>query len=568
MKKRLSALLASCLLLPSLLLANTTAGNLPSHLQAQAMQLQQQSFQEPTQRSQRTQPGTLGPLQTNQNENLTPEGARTPFGADLFNGGFRGVRADGMNPDYRMQPGDQVTLRIWGAVQIDRVIPVDAQGNLFIPSIGPIQVAGVSQAQLDNLVRAKVREFYPENVFVYTNLQGVQPVSVFVTGFVKRPGQFAGIPADSVLHFLDQAGGVDEQLGSYRRISIRRNDTVVASIDLYQFLLSGKLEHPQFQSGDTIVVDRRGPVIFVDGDVGRAHQFELNYQSLSGNDVMLLAQLNPTASHALVRGVRQQQPFANYHTLLEFGRQELYDGDEILFMADKKYETIVVQLEGSYSGRSHFVLPKEITLLELLDNIPVRQGIADIQSVSIRRVSVAEKQKQSLQDSLRRLETTFLSAPSSTVEESAIRVREAELISQFVAKASQVEPNGRLVVSHNDNIRNIRLQDGDVITIPEITDAILISGEVFLSQSMVFQPGMSVDEYIRAAGGFTQHADRSRILIVRQNGEVRDSKNIRLRPGDEIMVLPKADTKNLQLATTISQILYQIAIAAKVALDL
>ncbi|CAM5225616.1 hypothetical protein [Alishewanella longhuensis] len=60
MKTRLSALLASCLLLPSLLFANTTAGNLPSHLQAQALQLQQQNFQEPAQRTQRTQPGTLG----------------------------------------------------------------------------------------------------------------------------------------------------------------------------------------------------------------------------------------------------------------------------------------------------------------------------------------------------------------------------------------------------------------------------------------------------------------------------------------------------------------------------
>ncbi|CAM5225617.1 polysaccharide biosynthesis/export family protein [Alishewanella longhuensis] len=166
---------------------------------------------------------------------MTEEGARTPFGAELFNGGFRGVRGDGMNPEYRMQPGDQVTLRIWGAVQIDRVIPVDAQGNLFIPSIGPVQVSGVSQAQLDNLVRAKVREFYPDNVFVYTNLQGRTACFGLCYRFCKTSGAIRRIPADSVLHFLDQAGGVDEQLGSYRRISIKRNDTIVASIDLYQF---------------------------------------------------------------------------------------------------------------------------------------------------------------------------------------------------------------------------------------------------------------------------------------------------------------------------------------------
>jgi len=77
-----------------------------------------------------------------------------------------------------------------------------------------------------------------------------------------------------------------------------------------------------------------------------------------------------------------------------------------------------------------------------------------------------------------------------------------------------------------------------------------------------------VEDYIDTAGGFSQHADDNRILVVRMNGEVRQAEDVRTRPGDEILVLPKVPTKNIQLATSISQILFQIAVATKVAIDL
>jgi hypothetical protein len=199
--------------------------------------------------------------------------------------------------------------------------------------------------------------------------------------------------------------------------------------------------------------------------------------------------------------------------------------------------------------------------------VAVPRELTAVNSISLRRVSVAEQQKQALQESLRRLETTYLGAPSATPQEAQVRVQEAELITQFVARASQVEPSGRLVVAHNDRISDIRLQDGDVITLPELSDSLLISGEVLVPQSVVFTPGVSVEGYIKGAGGYTQHADDDHILVVRQNGEVRDADDVDLRPGDEILVLPAVPTKNLQLATSISQIIFQIAVAAKVALD-
>ncbi|AEY02691.1 polysaccharide export protein [Oceanimonas sp. GK1] len=490
------------------------------------------------------------------------------FGSHLFSGGFSGVRADGLNPDYVITPGDQVTLRVWGAVEIDKVLPVDAQGNIFIPGVGPIKVQGIRHSQLDARVRSAVNSIYSNNVQVYTNLQGVQPVSVFVTGYVQNPGRFAGTPSDSLLYFLDQAGGIDDATGSYRKVRVKRHGNTIATADLYAFLLNGTLPRLQFKDGDTIVVEERGPTVTVEGDVARPYRYELLRTGMTGQELLKLARLKSNVTHVLLRGARAQGPVSSYVKLNEFDRQPLNSGDQLVFSRDMRDNTIVVQLEGSYYGPSHFALPRDARLHELLNAIAVPQTMTDTASISLKRVSVAERQKQALNESLARLETTYLGATSSTAEEAQIRVREAELISQFIERARQVEPNGRLVLANNGTISDIRLQDGDVITIPEKSDALLISGEVLVPQSVVFAPGRSAQDYIAGAGGFTEHADESRILVVRQNGEVREAADVTLRPGDEILVLPKAPTKNLQLAGTITQILYQIAIAAKVAVDL
>lgn len=541
-------------LMPQIQAVTENTGSAPSEADAS-----EQGRQSGTLRS----TGTYGPvLSEEQKEELQP------FGAELFAGGFRGLRSDGLNPSYRILPGDQVTLRLWGAVEMDRVLPVDAQGNIFIPAVGPVQVEGVSHGQLDSVVKSAVRRVYPDNVNVYTNLQGVQPVSVFVTGYVNKPGRYVGVPSDSVLYLLDQASGIDEELGSYRSIKLSRNGEVIAQIDLYDFLLNGALSHPQLQEGDTLLVERRGPAITTLGDVSKPYLFELRPGQLTGSKVSELAPVRPGVSHALIRGKRGTVPYSEYLPIARFESTELANGDEVVFLADQRSQNLVVQLEGAYLGKSYYVVPRGTSLHELLNEIAVNPEETAWESISLRRETVAERQKEALSDSLRRLETTYLGASSSTAEESAIRIQEAELISRFVEEARKVEPNGRLVVAHDGKLVDVRLQDGDTITLPQRTDAILVSGEVYIPQSLVYLPGRNALDYIDAAGGFSQHANSDHILIARQNGEVRDAEEVQLLPGDQILVLPKVETKNLQIATSVTQILYQIAVATKVALDL
>lgn len=511
------------------------------------------------------QTGTYGPIaQTKQsNEAVIP-----PFGVDLFSGGFRGPQASGLNPSYRILPGDRVTLRVWGAVNINQVLPVDAQGNIFIPYIGPVQVQGVTAGQLNSRIKAAIHQVFTDNVSVYTNLQGVQPVAVFVTGYVQKPGRYAGTPSASVLYFLDQASGIEQASGSYRRILIKRNDDVIATVDLYDFLMRGQLPDVQFESGDTIVVTERGPVITVAGNIARPFKYELAGQARPGQALLELVQLKPGVTHALVNGVRVDGLISAYLTLGKFRDATLRAGDSIYFTADLHAEKIIVQIEGSYKGPSRYVVPEDTMLKQLLNAIPVNPELAATGDVFIRRDSIAKRQKESLQDSLRRLEMTYLGASSATAKAAKIRVQEAQLIQDFVKRASQVEPTGLMVVSNDDTILDVRLEDGDEIVIPEESNTVLLTGEVLVPRAMVYSDDQSAMDYIQRAGGFTQRANEDRILIVRQSGEVLPADSTELKPGDEIMVLPEAPTKNLQLASTLAQIVFQIAIATSTVLDI
>jgi len=473
-----------------------------------------------------------------------------------------------LNPDYRVQPGDQITVRVWGAIDYNDVQMVDPQGNLFIPSVGPVPVAGVSNRNLNDRVQSAVSGVFTNDVKVYTSLNGTQPVAVFVTGFVPAPGRFGGIPSNSPLHFLDRAGGVDSARGSYRNILLIRGGKTLATIDLYDFLLSGTLPNVEFKDGDTLVVKGRGSTVVVTGDVSNQAEFEWVGDVMLGEELMKSANTLPGVSYVGVSGIRQGKSFSTYVPLDEFRSFELKNGDSVSFRKDQHDDVIVVSVEGSHLGPSRFAVPRNTRLLELLDHIAVDTELADPSSISVRRKSVAKRQKAALDESLSRLEARYLTASSQTDREAVIRAQEAKLIGEFVNRARSVVPKGRLVVADNGRIANVLLEPGDTITIPRVSESILLSGEVLVSQAMLYKPGQKARDYIESSGGFSHQALQKNLVLVHANGEVTRGKNPVVRPGDEIIVLPKVPVKNLQIASTIVDIIYKIAVAASVAVRL
>lgn len=492
----------------------------------------------------------------------------SPFGSNLFTGGFSHSREDGLNPNYVVQPGDRVSVRIWGAIDFNESLVVDPRGNIFLPSVGPVLVGGAKNQDLNARVAQAVSTVFIDNVKVYTSLDSSQPVAVFVTGNVVAPGRYAGIPSNSILYYIDKAGGIEAQKGSYRNIELLRSGQVIESIDLYSFIREGKLVSVQFQDGDTILVKERGDAVSVSGDVLDAALFELRDAQGRGSDVMEMARLLPGVSYAGVSGIRDNKPYSAYMPVEEFRELSLSNGDVISFRADQHESVIVVDVEGSHLGQSQFAVPRNTRLQELLDFIEVDARLTDLSSISLRRKSVAIRQKEALRESLMRLEARYLTASSQTDQESAIRAQEAQLIGQFVANARKAEPSGRMVVARNGEIANILLESGDTITIPRVSDSVLLSGEVLVSQAILYGKGMRALDYINRSGGFSQQAKKDRLVVLHANGEVSSGKNPVIVAGDEIIVLPKVPVKNLQIAATIVDILYKVAIAASVAVQL
>jgi len=502
---------------------------------------------------------------------LPPDPARSVrpvvFGSQIFTGRFGSEAFTGFNPDYQIAVGDRIALRLWGAFNHEAIQPVDAQGNVFVPSVGPIRVAGVRNGELNALVSAQVKRVFRANVGVYATLEAAQPVKVYVTGFVRAPGLYGGLSSDSVLYYLDRAGGIDPDRGSHLDVELRRGGQLRARIDLYRFLLEGNIDTLQLQDGDTVVATPRKHTVQVAGEVANPYLFEFAEPRIPAERLLALARPRPGATHlAIVRKLGNDRR-SEYHPLAALGGVEIHDGDEVSFTSDKAPGTILVRVEGAHLGERTLVLPYGAKLADALARVrPAPQS--QLAAVQLFRRSVAQRQRELLESSLRGLETYALTARSSTSEEAALRQREGDQILKFIERARQVQPRGQVVLAGAAGAGQTLLEDGDVIRVPETSNLVLVSGEVVFPTAVVFEPGADIDRYVRAAGGYTQTADEARVVVVRQDGQVAEGTKLALAAGDEIMVLPKIETKSVEVARGLTQILFQIAVVAKTALGL
>lgn len=491
-----------------------------------------------------------------------------PFGASLFKGRFSNTYSDNMNPDYKISPGDRIVLRVWGAKQYDDVLVVDQQGNIFIPEIGPVYVEGINNANLQNEIEQQISHVFTSNVEIYVNLLNAQPIGVFVTGFVNNPGQYAGGSYDSIISFIDRAGGIDYERGSFRHIEIRRHNRLVTTVDLYKFILSGQTGNIRLQDRDVILVTEKTKEVTVYGQVKQEALYELVPNGESGQNLLSMVSPSNRVSHVSVSGIRNNVPFNDYLSLDDFSSFELQDGDTVDFVADRRGPSMMAQVGGAINGPSRFPIAKTTRLRELLSFVEIDPKLADSSAVYIKRRSVAELQKVTIDEALRRLEQSTLTATSQSVDEAQIRVQEAQLIQDFVKRASVVEPDGIVVVSRGGVVNNILLENGDEIIIPYISDVVLVSGEVMMPKAVTYDGSMSLDDYLAAAGGVSNRADDRNIIVAKANGEVGLADDLGIDPGDRVLVMPRFDSKNMQIAKDIMQILYQLAIATKVVVDL
>jgi protein involved in polysaccharide export with SLBB domain len=474
--------------------------------------------------------------------------ASNVFGANLFSGKFAKQSPGRFNPEYTLMIGDQIQVRLWGGFEFSGILEVDPQGNIFLPHVGPVKVLGVRNQDLQSTVNTAAKKIFRANVSSYTSLAAPQPVRVYVGGFVQRPGLYNGTSMDSLLSYLDQAGGIDPDRGSFLNVQVKRGERVRTTVNLYDFLLDGRIPLVQLAEGDVLFVQPRQSTVKVGGLVANPNRFEFASDSKTVADLIRVAKPKPEATH--VRVVRNTGEVVNteYYPLSEAGKVFLQNGDGLDFTADKKPGTITVRVEGEHQSAQEYVMPYGAKLGELMQNIRFYSS-SDAANIQLFRQSVRERQKQMLGAALKNLETSVLTARSATNEESRLRKDEAELMLQWVERARRIEPSGQVIIAQAGQREELLLENGDIIRVPKLDGLVLVSGEVIFPNAIAFESSIPLQDYIKRAGGYSQSADTSRIIVAHRDGSFEEvggdtgwfglgGKQADIKPGDEILVLP------------------------------
>ena len=222
------------------------------------------------------------------------------FGADLFQNvpsTFSPLDNSPVPPDYVVGPDDQVRVRVWGQVSFNANLRVDRTGDIYVPQVGAVHVAGARFSELDQLIRTAVGRIF-RNFDLSVQLGEIRSIQIYVTGEGRRPGVYTVSSLSTLVDALFSSGGPTVQ-GSMRRIELRRAGTVVTTFDLYRFLVAGdKSTDTKLMPGDVIHIASVGPQIAVLGSVRRPAIYELLPGETIGDALKYAGNMSSLASDA------------------------------------------------------------------------------------------------------------------------------------------------------------------------------------------------------------------------------------------------------------------------------
>ncbi len=498
---------------------------------------------------------------------------KTYFGKNLFQGEFKKNSQIRYTADYIINIGDEISIKLWGSYNYIGKVKVDTQGNIFIPKVGTVHILGVRNKNLEKKVANSINRVFNSNVSVYANLEGYQPISIFVTGAVNKPGLYMGLSSHSILQLLDKAGGIVDGEGSYRNIVILRNNRIIKQLDLYQFLVNGRLSLFQFHDGDVIRVDTLKNSIDISGEVQRPYIFELSAKSVPVGEIMRFILPKPTVTHFIITKWEDGVEKIKKYPIEDKYRIYVKNGEKIRFVSDYLKNNLTITIDGEHGNLHTVMVKKGENLKDLLSKI-ILTPLSDANAVQLYRKSIALKQKQLIDANLKDLEARVMTTGSSTVEEAKIRQEESALVLNFIKRASKVQPKGQVIINKATDLNSVILEDGDRVFIPKKSHIIVVEGEVSLPNAQTFVPNYSIKDYIESCGGYSPRANHEKVLLVKKNGQVItynakswwSDKELKIEAGDSILVLGKVDSKNIQITSSVTQILYQIAVGAAVVL--
>lgn len=301
------------------------------------------------------------------------------FGASLFQSApstFAPVDQTPVPPSYIIGPGDELRIRIWGQVNFNADVRVDRTGDIYLPQVGPVHVAGLPYQALSQHLHAAVARVF-RNFNLTADIGQTRAVQVYVVGQAQRPGTYTISSLSTLVDALFASGGPSVE-GSMRHILLKRDGKTITDFDLYDLLVNGdKSRDASLQSGDVIFIPPVGPQVALTGSVRRPAIYELrDHDTTIAQLLQYAGGASPTASNARISVERIEDHHARVAMEVAFDQKGLAtilrQGDILRVLSIVPMYQNTVTLRGNTANPGRFAWHKGMRLSDL---IPDRESL-------------------------------------------------------------------------------------------------------------------------------------------------------------------------------------------------
>ena len=388
--------------------------------------------------------------------------------------------------NYRLGPGDEVIIDIWGASQNTIRQQISPDGTINIQKIGPVNLNGLTIAEANDYLKKTLNKIY--NGLNNTNdptsdirltLGSIRTIQINVMGEVVQPGTYSLSSFSTVFHALYRAGGVSD-IGSLRNVQLVRNGKNIATIDVYQFIMKGNIQDDiRLQEGDVVIVPAYDVLVKIDGKVKRPMRFEMKKDESLSTLISYAGGFEADAYTRSLRVVRQNGQEYEVNTVkdLDYSVYKMRNGDVVTAEAILNRFTNKLEIRGAVYRPGIYQLNGKLnTVRELVNEAQGLTGDAFLNR------AVLYRQREDL-----------------TTEVIPVDIK------AIMDGTSQ----------------NIILVKNDILYIPSIHDLedrgdVVIHGEVAKPDSYPYADNMTLEDLIIQAGGLREAASVVRVDVSRR----------------------------------------------------
>lgn len=394
-------------------------------------------------------------------------------------------------PNYRLGPGDEVIIDIWGTSQNTIRQQISPDGTINIEKIGPVSLSGMTVSEANEYLKRVLGKTYsgldaPDGTLeIRLTLGNARTIQINVMGEVVQPGTYALSSFSTVFHALYRAGGVNE-IGSLRNVQVTRNGKTVAKVDVYDFIMKGKTQDDiRLQEGDVIIVPAYEALVQISGNVKRPMKFEMKKNETLATLINYAGGFSADAYTRSLRVVRQNGEEYEINTVkeIDYSAYPMRNGDVVTAEAILNRFTNKLEVRGAVYRPGIYQLNGEINTVRALVN--EAKGLT---GDAFTNRAVLQREREDL-----------------TTEIISVDVR------SIMAGTSP----------------DIPLQKNDILYIPSIHDLedrgdVAIFGEVAKPDSYSYSDNMTLEDLIIRAGGLRESASTVRVDVSRR---IKDPKS-------------------------------------------